>query len=139
MNQTRLDEIKAFMECHGYVNNIHSAELLAEVERLQKENSGLRANSMIQEHIISSGSDPIRDDKIVKLILENAALKQAYDTNAEVHQKLTEDYVALKSERDTLQKALELACEVALRAVNIHPSWFTADHFIQQAKEALQK
>lgn len=42
---------------------------------LEAENAGLRANSSIQEHIIASGSDPKDKEKIVRLIMENAALR----------------------------------------------------------------
>lgn len=41
----------------------------------------------------------------------------------------------LQAENVTLKRALELMCGVALRSVNIHPSWFTVDYFIQKAKE----
>ena len=84
MEQTRLDEIKTFIDAKDTPAIV--GLLFAEVERLTTENSGLRANSMIQEHIIAGGRDPIRDAKIVKLIMENSDLK---------------------SERDTLQKAAE--------------------------------
>lgn len=54
--------------------------LIAEVERLTKENQGLRANSMIQEHIILGGYDPADKDKIVRLIMDNAAKDQQIAT-----------------------------------------------------------
>jgi hypothetical protein len=50
-------------------------QLQDEIERLKKENQGLRANSMIQEAVIENGHDPIRDEKIILLTMENSSLK----------------------------------------------------------------
>lgn len=47
----------------------------AEIEEMKKENQGIRANSMIQEHIIKSGGNPLDKDMIVRLVMENSALK----------------------------------------------------------------
>ncbi len=61
--------------------------LTARVRELEKENQGLRANSMIQEHIISAGRNPQDKDKIIQLTMENTQLR------AEMEQ--------VKRERDT--------------------------------------
>jgi hypothetical protein len=53
---------------------------IAEIERLRKENEGLRANAMIQEHIIESGGNPLDKDKIVRLIMDKTALESDRDT-----------------------------------------------------------
>ena len=58
----------------------------------ERENDELKANSLIQEHIIANGHDSIRDEQIIRLTMENAALK---------------------SERDELKKALTLICKTA--------------------------
>jgi len=101
-------------------------ELLAEVERLQKENQGWRANSMIQESVIQNGYDPADKDKIVKLILEKSA---------------KDDKIA------TLKKALELESQSIIDAmhklqemgifphVEDSPVSEFVNHYIQQAQE----
>lgn len=57
----------------------HSREdipyLLGEIDKLRKENEGIRANGMIQEHIITEGRNPLDADKIIKLIMENTQLR----------------------------------------------------------------
>lgn len=59
---------------------IHIPALIGEVERLQKENQGLRANSMIQESIISRNGNPANEDKIVRLIMDSTAKDQQIAT-----------------------------------------------------------
>ncbi|MHC1696436.1 MAG: hypothetical protein AB9835_14455 [Eubacteriales bacterium] len=54
-------------------------ELEAEAATLRADNEGLRANAMIQEHIIENGSNPLDKDKIVKLTMENSAYRADND------------------------------------------------------------
>lgn len=96
MDQKYLSEIKAReqdAEC-GEIGAIADSQhdvksLIAEVGRLTAENAGLRANSMIQEQIISGQRDPLRDGEIARLIMTSTAKDQQIDT---------------------LKKALEYAC-----------------------------
>ena len=85
------DRLAAYEDALTTADGVMSPEevkqIVQKLHTLESENTGLRANSMIQEYIITGGRDPIRDDKIVKLIMENTALK---------------------SERDVLGKALEM-------------------------------
>lgn len=92
------DDLDGFVELHDtdpdarFIAHARTdiPALVAEVERLQVENQGLRANSMIQGNIISRGGNPADKDKIVTLIMQNTTLK---------------------SEITTLKRALELACD----------------------------
>lgn len=60
--------------CGDDCNNLckNAAKL---IESLQSQLNGLKANAMIQEHIIESGINPLDTDKIVRLTLDNVALK----------------------------------------------------------------
>jgi hypothetical protein len=65
------------------------AKLLSEaIDALQTENQQLRANSMIQESIITGGRNPDDKERIIHLLMVNSALE---------------------SHKFTLKKALELA------------------------------
>lgn len=50
-------------------------ERITEGNHLRIENAALRANSLIQEHIINSNRNPEDKEKIIKLTMENAALR----------------------------------------------------------------
>jgi len=52
-------------------------DLISEITRLTAENEGLRANSFIQEAIIKRNGNPLNEEKIVKLMMENSSIKSA--------------------------------------------------------------
>lgn len=83
------------------MNDEREIYLVSEVERLQKENEQLKANSLIQEHIVENGGNPLDKDKIVRLIMEKSAFQ------AELER--------VTAERDAAVKDLEFVCRYSHR------------------------
>lgn len=97
LTEQQAKEIIFQAQAAGYPNkNIPEilAPLYKYIEQVEAENSGLRANSLIQEHIIDSNKNPKDKEKIVELIMKNTAL------SAELEQH---------------KKALKLACRYILK------------------------
>ena len=80
MDAKYLAEIRARLDADRIPMKSDMEALLAEVERLTKENQGLRANSEVQESIISGGRNPADKEQIVRLTMDNAAKDQQIDT-----------------------------------------------------------
>jgi len=80
MDAKYLAEIRARLDAGRIPMKSDMEALLAEVERLTKENQGLRANSEVQESIISGGRNPADKEQIVRLTMDNAAKDQQIAT-----------------------------------------------------------
>ena len=122
MDAKYLAEIKARLDAGRIPMKSDMEALLTEVERLAKENQGLRANSEVQESIISGGRNPADKEQIVRLTMDNAAKDQQIAT---------------------LKEALKMACERnadyafcggtdVMKAKHAKANY---QHFIHQAQE----
>jgi len=81
--------------------------------RLEQENIALRADLLIQEHIIASGRNPVDKEKIVKLSMENITLRA---DNAELVDYLEVIHTDCEKWDEGKQNADELVGDV-LRAI----------------------
>lgn len=145
MDQKTLEEIKARCDAGRPTARIDVKALIAEVERLTKENQGLRANSEVQESIISGGRNPADKEQIVRLTMDNAAKDQQIAMLEKANSEWDIVHTADNIEKATLKRALELVCKRnaeyafcggtdAMKAKHAEKNF---QHFIQQAQEQL--
>lgn len=73
----RAAELAEFLDNRGYSGVGDEVMKMADtINSLAAENAELRVNTMILEKIIKQCSDPADKEKIIKLTLENAALRK---------------------------------------------------------------
>lgn len=96
---------------------MNSKKLIERLNELQKENRELKANCAIQEHIIKNRHNPMDIEKLQRLILENAELREELKSKGKLisqqakelerrHtllQKQEAELERVKTERDSLR------------------------------------
>jgi predicted RNase H-like nuclease (RuvC/YqgF family) len=110
MDNKYLAKIKELCTAGRPVRRIDVKALIAEVERLTKENQGLRTNSMIQESIISKGRNPADKEKIVHITMDNAEKDREIATLKKEIEQLAEERDAAKRKKDELEAFYEQLC-----------------------------